>query len=595
MRFSKQKTHLKIHHLLHVELIYCFLVISGGFMEEIICYTSNLPKGTKQNIPFIELLLDERWADGRIEYPNQIHSEIGGINHKLAAKQNYEFLLRAAQKYPVTLIGDVIADPPLADADTSQPGSSWDSYCADCYIAGKYQQELLFAGYFNPVMETLLQEASRFPASMNASAWLEKMISREPEYYAIDDDTLPILIYRGSEVCFNILDLFADELAKALLNCCQQVEIFDVEKEGNQALTHLIGRRFKAIIGIQTYVFSILMQDKKTCLHDLVIGPKYNMILDHPAWMKEHIDNGPKDYYLLIHDRNYLAFASRYYKNVKQSFYFPPGGLSLDDVAQACPALEAANCFPLSHPVSIPPTKQFGLTFIGSYHDYRKRLVLIHSYDRPHRFLAARFLRIMCQNPDEPAERAFQQALEYDQISLSDENFLSLFYEMRQACFCVMTYYREKIIRTLLNAGIRIHVYGDTWKNAPFASCQNLICHPSVTPQEGLAIMERSKISLNIMSWHKDGLTERVLNAMLCQSAVLSDRSSILEDIFINGQDLLLFSLNRLDELPALVKELLSDEERLQKIAANGYEKARLNHRWKDRAETFLQILEERQ
>ena len=105
--------------------------------------------------------------------------------------------------------------------------------------------------------------------------------------------------------------------------------------------------------------------------------------------------------------------------------------------------------------------------------------------------------------------------------------------------------------------------------------------------------MQRSKISLNIMSWHKDGLTERILNAMLCQSAVLSDRSGILEDIFVNGRDLVLFSLKGIDELPLLVKELLSDEERLWKIAFSGYEKARQNHQWKNRAEIFLQILEE--
>lgn len=568
-------------------------------MEEIICYTSYLPEGTKQNIPFIELLLDERWSDGRIEYPRQIHSEIGDINHKLVAKQNYEFLLRAAKKYPVTLIGIATSDGtsniPSADTGSKQSGSPWESYRTDCYIAGKYQQELLSSGFFNPVIETLLQEASWFPASMNASAWLEKMISHAPEYDTIDDDTLPILVYRGSETCFNILDLFADELAKALLDYRQKVEIFDVEKEGNQALTRLIGRRFKAIIGIQTHVFSILMQDKKTCLHDLVTGPKYNMILDHPAWMKEHIDHGPKDYYLLIHDRNYLSFASHYYKNVKQSFYFPPGGVSPKDAAQVHPALDtAADNFALPFSSSVPPKKQYDITFIGSYYDYRKRLALIHSYDRFHRFLAARFLRFMCQNPDEPAEQAFRQALEYYQISLDDEHFLSLFYDMRQVCFCAMTYYREKIIRTLLDTGIQLHVYGDTWKNAPFASCRNLICHPAVTPQEGLAIMERSKISLNIMSWHKDGLTERLLNAMLCQSAVISDRSGILEDIFIDGQDLLLFSLERLDELPALVTELLSDEERLWEITKNGYEKARQNHRWNNRAEAFLRILEQR-
>ncbi len=556
-------------------------------MKEIICYTSYLPEGAKQNLPFMELLLDERWADGEIEYPGQIHSEIGDINHRLSAKQNYEFLLRAAQKYPVMAIGKSGHRPLPADAGTGQPDPSWESYRTDCYVAGKYQQELLSSGFFNPVIETLLQAASQFPASMNASLWLEKMISHSPEYYAIDDDTLPILIYRGCETCFNILNLFADELAKALLNCRQRIEIFDVEKEGNQALTRLIDRRFKSIIGIQTHVFSILMQDKKTCLHDLIIGPKFNMILDHPAWMKEHIDNGPKDYYLLIHDRNYLSFAARYYKNVKQSFYFPPGGISPADVVQTDPnpATEAA--------LPVPRKKQFGLTFIGSYYNYRQRLALIHSYDRFHRFLAARFLRFMCQNPDEPAEWAFQQALQYYHISLEDSGFLTLFYEMRQVCFCAMTYYREKIIRTLLDAGIQIHVYGDTWKNAPFASCQNLICHPSVTPQEGLEIMERSKLSLNIMSWHKDGLTERILNAMLCRSVVISDKSGILEESFINGRDLILFSLKQLDLLPTLIQSLLSDETRLKEISINGYKKARQNHQWKNRAEEFLRVLEQ--
>ena len=36
-------------------------------MEEIICYTGHLAEGVKQNITFMELLLDERWAAGRLE------------------------------------------------------------------------------------------------------------------------------------------------------------------------------------------------------------------------------------------------------------------------------------------------------------------------------------------------------------------------------------------------------------------------------------------------------------------------------------------------------------------------------------------------
>ena len=85
--------------------------------------------------------------------------------------------------------------------------------------------------------------------------------------------------------------------------------------------------------------------------------------------------------------------------------------------------------------------------------------------------------------------------------------------------------------------------------------------------------MARSKISLNIMSWHKDGLTERVLNAMLCRSVVLSDWSLALEENFANGKDLLLFSLNQIGRLPGMIKDLLEDEARLGTISRNGFEK----------------------
>lgn len=75
-------------------------------MEEIICYTRYLPKGEQRKLTFMELLLDDRWADGRIECPESFYSQTGNINGKLAAKQNYEFLLRAAQKYPLRAVGD---------------------------------------------------------------------------------------------------------------------------------------------------------------------------------------------------------------------------------------------------------------------------------------------------------------------------------------------------------------------------------------------------------------------------------------------------------------------------------------------------------
>lgn len=546
-------------------------------MDELICYTTCLPEHSQKDISFLELLLDDNWANGRIEYPETLPAEIGGINYKLTAKRNYEFLLRAVQKYPFKAIG--VSSAPVSD-HCSGSSVNWDSYRTDAYIAGKYQKELLSSGYFNPVIETLLNDASCLPNPKEASAWLEQMISRTDAYYDIDDYTRPVLIYRGSDTCYNTLNQFADELTAALRSCGQPVEVFDVEKEGNQALTRYIGCHFKAIIGIQTYVFSIMMQDNKTNLHDLITGPKYNLILDHPAWLKEHIEHGPADYYLLTHDRNYCAFARHYYKNIKDCLYFPPAGI--------LPKQDSAGQDTVLHPQT---EKQYDITFIGSYRDYRERLAAICSYDRTHRFLSAHYIHRMRQYPNETAEQSLRHTLNGYGIKLNDHDFLNLFFELRQACFCIMLYFREKVIRTLLDAGIDIHVYSESWRKSPFADHPCLHCHPALNMEESLDIMQKSRISLNIMSWHKDGLTERVLNSMLCHSVVLSDRSVILEEEFTDKEDLILFDLKQTDLLPSQIKELLADDSRLEQLADRSYKKAMQRHLWHHRAEQLLAIL----
>ena len=53
-----------------------------------------------------------------------------------------------------------------------------------------------------------------------------------------------------------------------------------------------------------------------------------------------------------------------------------------------------------------------------------------------------------------------------------------------------------------------------------------------------------------------------------------------------------MFDLAKLDRLPAKVKALLSDEARMRSIAAAGYENASQNHRWSNRAEGFIDMLD---
>ena len=75
----------------------------------------------------------------------------------------------------------------------------------------------------------------------------------------------------------------------------------------------------------------------------------------------------------------------------------------------------------------------------------------------------------------------------------------------------------------------------------------------------------------------------------------MSDKSSTLEEDFVDGQDLVLFDLKRLEALPGLIQDLLADDERLQQIAANGCHKARQKHLWTHRASQLLDRIEDTQ
>ena len=535
-------------------------------MDEIICYTNLLPVGEKKILSFWDILLDDRWTEGSLSCPDAFYSEIGNINQKLHAKQNYEFLLRAATKFPVSAIG--------CETLPTRTYNEWESFRTDCYVIGKYQKQLQENDYFNPLVSMLLEQATHMPWQEEGIAFLEKMISHTPEYYEIDDDTRPFLLYRDTGICCNLLNLFIENLGNALIACHQRVEYFDATIEGKQALTQYIGQHFKAIIGVQTYFFAIMMQDKTTNLHDLIHGPKYNFILDHPAWMKDEVKQAPKDYYLLLHDRNYINFANKYYNNLASCIHFPPAGL-----------------FPDTPFISMK-SRKYEISFIGSYRNYRERLALIWTYDRTYRHVAAHYLKTMRNNPDYPGEKALEETLRKFGIPHDNKKFLQIFCDMKQVYFCILLYYRERIVRTLVEAGLQVHVFSESWENSPLINHPNLICHSEIDAKESLSIMQDSKLSLNIMSWHKDGLTERIFNAMLCQSVVLSDTTTALQEEFTDGKDLILFSLANLPELSMQIKDLLCDNNQLQQIALSGYQKTLCKHTWKQRAEVLLNNLE---
>lgn len=532
-------------------------------------------------VAFEELLLDERYADGFLCVPVSRLREVGFLNERIQKKRIYELLLRLGERYPV--VGYRLPDEDALYQDEPLQGRSQEhsgmeerqkEYRDDCYIVGKYSQILQCCGYFDAVVGELLHQAEELDKPQEALAWLEDMLGHGKQYNRILGGTAPVLIYYGVTYCYNILNVMLEGLKEALERLGVPVITYDEQQEDVAGLSRYMGCRFRAVIGIQSYLMSVYMKQSGRYLHDGIIGPKFNIILDHPIWLKNQLGNVGDAYYVLTHDQNYADFIRRYYPKVAGTFLFPPGGRQL-------------------LPIQRSQERCYDVVFIGTYGDYRTKCEVMRQSRRDVRFLANHFLFHMRKNTQLTAEKAFHQALEDYGIACGNAEFLGLFYEFRSVIQCVMYYYREKVIRTLLEHGIAVDVWGSSWKNAPFADHPCLTIHEDVTPEVSLQILAKAKLSLNIMAWHKGGFTERMANTMLQGAVLVTDQTSYREYGFTPGSDCVMFSLEELKELPQQIKKLLADKEKRAAVAQAGQQYARTYQTWDSRAEQLLQIIEE--
>lgn len=531
-----------------------------------------------------QILLDERYMQRGLLIEKALYAKAGGRNNRLEAKWEYELAIRVAKEteiiqlfYEETEVDSEesfnTSEMRSADGKLEKSGEEREAeFKADAYIIGRYSKELKEMQILEQILQEMVLESMKFQRAEEMQSFLEDMLGHGEKYQYLYEETQPIMIFLGPTYCYNILNVFAQQLGKALEEQGQCVEYYDVEREDVNGLARLVNQSYKALIGFQTWIMSVQRKEGDGNFFDLIHGPKYNFYVDHPIWLAKQLESVPKDFSILTHDRNYKKFVEHYFKNVRKTFLLPPGGrTSVDDIWEK--------------------ERGYGIAFLGTYGDYRKKLAVIRDCVPKVRHLAAKYLFFMTKNTNLTAEEALKKALEHYSICVSEQEFLALFGEMKAVIQCVMYYYRERVVQTILEAGLELHVYGDSWEESPFCGDKNLICHKAVESDEALEVLQNSKISLNVMAWHKDGFTERIADSMLAGAVVVSDKSTQLEEDY--KEECKLFLLEHLENLPVVLKELLEQEEERKKIAQKAYQKAIRCATWEKRAEQLLALIEE--
>ncbi|MGN0385624.1 MAG: glycosyltransferase [Lachnospiraceae bacterium] len=474
-------------------------------------------------------------------------SRCGGINHKLPAGHLYEFvcrLLEKAQKCRIIALNEAVLN-------------TWDEEIYSFLYAYIFRyhlsvlhhrkmKEVIFMSVCNMMQQRRCFEL--FQQYMNF------FLTEEQEFYSIANITAPFLILRGDNTCYGALRRFAEDLADSLIRQEQAVVLTGENLEQYDELPNYF---YKGIVGFQTKALEIDFFKK---LH----GCKYQFWMDYPLHFQGILHDLPEEYYVLCQDANHAKLIQDYY-HTENAIQFPPGGISHLD------------------PMDINSDRPFDIVFVGSYFQDHNSALSIEQKN---------FYEFMVEHPSLTFEKALCEILKISEDESHTEEFIGKMRELKPACRAVIGFFREKIIRIILKAGYSIHVYGDEWKILATEFEGRLIVHPSVSVEESLQELKKAKIGLNIMSWHKAGMTERIANIMLSGAVCLSDETTFLRENLKDGGEILLFKLSEIDCIPQHIKKVLDDEKLRRHISQKGYEKAMQEYTWDTRAKQLISMAE---
>lgn len=298
--------------------------------------------------------------------------------------------------------------------------------------------------------------------------------------------------------------------------------------------------------------------------------------------------------YCTVFYDNPVFHIDRLEKLGKESIVFSCDKYYADFICEMFPEIRIVGFLPLSGIGSnesiVYEDRTIDLLFTGSYLDTNAAFDTIRQLPEGIYQLAMDIISYMIAEPDCLLWQAADQVLADWKVAVSEQERWELLKVFSGIDLYVRAYYREEIMRSIVDAGVPIHIFGNGWEKFKCKNPQNIIREQGYG-EVALQALANTKISLNIMPWFRGGIQERNIAAMLAGAVSLTDSSRYIEKYFCNGQDIALYSLKRLDLLPEQITELLADTEKAKKIAESGRRKAIDGHTWEHRVNEMLEVI----
>lgn len=384
------------------------------------------------------------------------------------------------------------------------------------------------------------------------------------------------------------LSYFSHQMAGEFQKLGYAVFFYDLKQEESSA-----GKLRKFIRPRETVLVTFNFQglEKEAGVYREGIGylwdtyhiPCYNIAADHPYFYDDRLKDLPEKYRHISIDRRQKAYFEEFYPEYVSRGFLPLAGTGLrqgEDEAKTGKAgaqgdaEQAAPCYDV-----ILTGNYTKLSFFEPYINW-----INEEY-------AAFYRGIIDDLLEHPACTVEEVALAHCEREMGKEPNDQLRIALHKMIFIdlyVRNYWRGKAVRTLVNAGIPVHVVGKGWEeleDVRHPECLKL--HSQTASVTCLEMLADAKVSLNVMPWFKDGAHDRVFNSILNGAVCVTDPSRYLEEELHEGEGVCYVALQDMDALPEKVKDLLQNDSGRNEIVRRGRAIVEQKHTWAERAKTL--------
>lgn len=376
-----------------------------------------------------------------------------------------------------------------------------------------------------------------------------------------------IILFEGA---YQTLDLFTEELRKGFNNLGYEIMVYNTKDtyESMKKLAVFINKKVNAVISFNNLGFNMELVPGKNIWDELGI-PFVNILVGHPFCYQNALDNAPRYCAVLCIDRKHVEYIKRFHPNITLIAYLSHGGIDLHKeikpiAERSIDVMYAGNL-----------SRAFASNIMPDFNKYKE-------FDA--KTMCQEIYTFAIENTDKTIDEVIEIVLNNNGIYLPDEELKCIISDLHFIELYVVSYYREKCVRTIAEAGVDVTLYGSGWDICEWINLPNVDYRGKVPPMEIVQVMSEAKIVLNTFTWFKDGAHERIFNGMLQGAAVVTDESKYILEEF-SPDELYTFKLEEIDRLGIKVKQMLDDIQGLQNMADAGRNKAVNNHTWINKAE----------